>query len=479
MDAAQILKTSQEQAVAAWVNSLNQKRLDELTAKLLSQDGNLEQALSELQTMKINVADLIGSNRGGPKGMHGFIAEATEAGIKNARNLIKGLKRTYEWINDNGPVDLIRDGVPIQQKFVSKGGHFGLEAVKEHLEKYPDFIKNGGRYQIPKDFYDELQKTLSLSQEEAAKGATGTYQRWKWFHTFFSENDIDPKDIEPAIPKYSEVQSGKINDTIQNEERDIRNEDQSRRYKAYEASKPSLKQGAQATALSAAAEGGIAFCLGVQRKRKQGKRLSEFTEEDWKDVGIDTTKGTAKGGIRGAALYAMTNFTATPAAVANALLTASFGIVAQAGQLRKGTITEEEFIINSEVLCLDVTISAVSSLLGQMLIPVPILGAVIGNVAGMFMYQIVKDNLSRKEEDLVKQYKDSFAALKQSLKERYDRLISHLEKELKRFSSMLELAFDPDVNIAFDGSIALADHSGVAREQVLRSKTDIDHYFLN
>lgn len=44
---------------------------------------------------------------------------------------------------------------------------------------------------------------------------------------------------------------------------------------------------------------------------------------------------------------------------------------------------------------------------------------------------------------------------------------------------MLELAFDPDVNIAFDGSIALADYGGVAKDQILRSKADIDNYFMN
>lgn len=44
---------------------------------------------------------------------------------------------------------------------------------------------------------------------------------------------------------------------------------------------------------------------------------------------------------------------------------------------------------------------------------------------------------------------------------------------------MLELAFDVNVNIAFDGSIALADYVGVAQDRVLRSKADIDNYFLN
>ena len=322
MDVEQIVKTTQEQATAAWVNYLNQQRLNKLLDKLTSQDINLEKALVELQKMKANIAALIVSNRGGEKGLHGYIAEAAEVGIENARNLVKGLDAACEWINNNGPTDLLRDGAEIQQKFVKTGGHFGLEAVKEHLEKYPDY---GGKYQISKDFYDQLQRLMPLSREEAAKESKSTYRLWKWVHTFFEENGIDPNDLESAVLDYSSVQTGKINDTVKNEERNIRAKDQQRRNMAYEASKPTLKQGAQASAVGAAVEGGMAFCLGIVEKRKQGKRLAEFTAEDWQEVGIDTAKGTALGGIRGGAVYAMTNFTATPAAVANALVTAKIG----------------------------------------------------------------------------------------------------------------------------------------------------------
>ena len=174
MDVAQIVKSTQEQGVAAWVDYLNQLRLNELLAKLTSQNMNLEQALAELQKMKVNIAALIENNRGGAKGMHGFIAETAEVGIENARNLIKGLDAVCEWINNNGPADILRNGTEIQQKFVRSGGHFGLEAVKAHLEQYPDFIRNGGKYQIPKDFYNDLQRILALSQEEAAKESTST-----------------------------------------------------------------------------------------------------------------------------------------------------------------------------------------------------------------------------------------------------------------------------------------------------------------
>lgn len=479
MDITKIVKSTQEQGVAAWTDYLNQLRLNELLAKLSSQDINLEQALAELQKMKVNIAALIEHNRGGAKGMHGFIAEAAEVGIENARNLIKGLDAVCEWINNNGPADILRNGEEIQQKFVQAGGHFGLEAIKTHLDQYPDFIQNGGKYQIPKDFYNNLQRVLTLSQEEAAKESTSTYQLWKWVHNFFDENRISPSDIEPAVVDYSEVQTGTIDNTIKKEEDSIKAEDQRRRNEAYKVSKPTLQEGVKAAGVSAAMEGGMTFCLGVWKKRKQGKRLSEFTAEDWRDVGIDTTKGTVQGAIRGGAIYAMTNFTATPAAVANAFVTAAFGVTGQGIKFHRGEISAEEFVENSEILCLDVSISAVSAMLGQVAIPIPILGAMIGNVAGMFMYQIAKDNLSEKEQMLIRSYQESFATLNRTLDEQYHALLAMLKKELEKFSSILELAFDSDVNIAFDGSIALADYVGVTPEEVLRNKQDIDQYFLN
>ena len=232
MNPEQILKSSQEQAVAAWVDRLNQIRLDKLLEKLASQDINLDQALAELQQMKENICSLITNNRGGIKGLHGFIAEATEVGIENARNLIKGLDANCKWVNNNGPADLLRGNTEIQQKFVRAGGHFGLEAVREHLEKYPYFIKDGGKYQLPKDFYEEIQRLLELSQEDAAKESTRTYGLWKWIQKFFSESGIKPDNIEPAV-----------------------------------------KQGMQATAVSAIAEGGMAFCLGVAKNSNRANML--------------------------------------------------------------------------------------------------------------------------------------------------------------------------------------------------------------
>lgn len=485
MDVADIIKSTQEQASAAWIDYLNQLRIDELVAALSKQDENLSAAVAELMQAKLQIIEeIIERNRGGIKGAHGFIAEAEVTSFGNAEKLIDGLKACYKWVNDNGPTDMVRDGINIQQKFVQGDRLWGLTKIQEHLQKYPDFIKQGGKYQIPDDFYKKIKTLLEMSQEEASKLPSEstddlTYTQWKKVHDFFQNSGITPDNIESAGLNYADVQVNVTDETFSDERDKIQKMDQRNRDAAYEASRPTVAEAAKVAGASAAFEGGTSFCITISKKLKSGKKISEFTADDWKDVGIDTAKGTATGGIRGAAIYGMTNLTATPAAIASACVTAAIGMAAQSKKLRSGEITEDDFINNSEVLCLDVSISAVASLVGQVAIPIPVLGAVIGNMAGMFMYGIAKDHLSEKEQTLTERFLTEMKTLNQSLEIRYQQFVEFLRKEFAKYKSVLELAFDPIANIAFVNSISLADFVGVPPEKTLRKKSDIDQYFLN
>ena len=51
------VKSTQEQAIAAWITHLNQMRLDTLIEKLNRQDINLEEALKELEKIKQFIGD--------------------------------------------------------------------------------------------------------------------------------------------------------------------------------------------------------------------------------------------------------------------------------------------------------------------------------------------------------------------------------------------------------------------------------------
>ena len=207
MDAQKIVKTGQEQAVAAWIDYLNRIRFTELINALNRRDGNLQDALDSLRSTMDTIKDnVIEVGRGGEHGMHGFIAEVAEVGIGNARKAIHGEERIYDWINDNGPHDIRIGDMLYQMKFVQGGGCFSLNAVAAHLEKYPDYLEQGNKYIIPKDFYEKVRELLALDESQAAQltnsGDGLTRREWLRVKDFFDQHNITINDIEPRCSKH-------------------------------------------------------------------------------------------------------------------------------------------------------------------------------------------------------------------------------------------------------------------------------------
>jgi hypothetical protein len=479
MGESNLIKSSQEQAVASWVNYLNQLRLDYLTAFMQQQDKNLEAALEDISAAMNDIRNLMESNRGGVTGMHGFIAEIAEVGIGNARQNIVGNTNNYIWSNDNGAVDLVREGIDIQLKFYQS--RLSLGAITTHLQKYPDFIKNGGKYQIPKDQYEKIKYLLSVTKEQVNKMPTSDdsfpLKQWKIVNEFFETNEIKFEDVEPSALNYKDVQRNQIEFTMQNESENIKDTDKQLRNQARQKSMPTIKEGVKVTIISAVIEGGTALGFAIASKKKEGKDLRTYTADDWYDILGATGKETLKGSIRGTSIYALTNYTATPAAVASALVTASFGVAEQAHLFRKGELTEVQFIENSEMLCLDAAVSALSSFIGQVFIPIPVLGVIIGNAVGTTMYKIVKDNFTEYEQKLIKNYMESINKLGIACNEQYAQYIDVLNKEFSCYLEIIEQLYSWNIMDAFDGSIKLAKRFGIPAEEILDTKEKIQSYF--
>ena len=480
-DNNKVIKSSQEQAVAAWINTLNQKRLEELVRKLNSQDVNLEKAINELAELKEFIGDpdnIIGNELT----KHGEIAEHMQVNISNARRLIYGLEKEYsfEGITRTAPEDYLKNGQPVQAKFYNglRQTFFGQHALEDHLNTYTDFVKNGGSYEIPKDQYEQLVDLLDRYKNNPSALNRSEYQLAKRIDGFIKENNLQlGKDINPTVIDYKDVQQGKAHDTVKKNERNIKKADKKQRDKAYAESMPSLEEGLKTTAISAAIEGGVGFCLAISKKRKE-KAFFEFTEKDWIEIFGETSKNALKGGIRGGTVYALTNFTATPANVASAYVTAAFGVTSQLRSLARGDISEEDFVINCEVICLDVSISAISSLAGSILIPIPVLGAVIGNVAGEFAYSLCKRYGHEQAQRIISQYHKEMATLEKELSDKYLGYIIEIQASLKRFTDLERMAFDIDINIAFTGSVKLSTYVGVNPKRILKNKQEIDNYFI-
>lgn len=488
MDSAEkVVKSNQEQAVAAWINHLNQTRLDALLDTLSRQNENLWEALNSVnEAMRKIDLEVVATNRGGVKGMHGFIAEVAQVGVGNARSHVLGQGSVYQWVNDNGAVDLVRGGVEIQQKFSAAGGRFNIGAIAEHLQRYPDFLNSGGKYQIPADHFEVIQRLHSMTPEEAGKlvkgrgaGAGPSFTDWLRVQEFFAEGAVPIESLDPSDLAYHEVQRGAYGTTLEAEGASLRSTDRSVRESAYQESLPTLQEGAKATLGAAAIEGATAFVQAVLQKRRTGNRLRDLTGDDWMDVAGDTGLGVVKGGVRGLSIYGLTNYTATSAAVASSIVTAGFGIADQAHKLRCGEIDELEFIENAELVSLEAAVSALSSLAGQALIPVPVLGAVIGNTVGMVMYKSTLSSLSKREAALIEGYLDEQRLLDEQLSSEHQELIDTLDASMSRYLDVLQRAFSPDVKIALQGSVDLALDLGVASVEILDSEEKVLAYFLD
>ncbi|MGL5406856.1 MAG: hypothetical protein ACRDAX_08800 [Propionibacteriaceae bacterium] len=476
------IKHNQQQAAAAWIEYLNNVRNQRLLEALAQQDVSLQSAVSSLEEaiQKIS-AEIVETNRGGIKGMHGFIAEVAQVGVGNARAQIRGVAKPYELVNNNGPIDIFRDGTSIQMKFSEAGGNFSLGAVLGHMRSYPDYVSQGGKYQIPADHYDVIKQLTSMSPEVAnqtlTKQTTPSIRDWKHIQELVTESKVPFSCLEGSDLAYSDVQVNAYQKTLQNEASSLHEADQELRLELIEKNSPTLREGLKTTAVTAAMEGMTAFVLAVISKRREGKQFAEFTPDDWTEITAKSGYGTLTGSIRGTSIYVLTNFTATPAAAANALATTAIGVAEQAYQLRRGTISEIEFWENSEALALQAAVSALSATIGQAVIPIPILGAVIGNSIGTVLFKASKDVLNSHETRLIELYQEEQARQSDNLRQQDILLIEMLQRSIKSYLGLISLAFSLEPAVAFEGSIQLATTLDVPTERVLRTNAEVLAFF--
>ena len=481
MDAGTVVQANVEQnAAASWNLYLKQLRVSRMFEALSEQKESFENAVEEIESARFTIWNwLIDRNRGGERGLHGFIAEAAQNGIDRASRAIEGIKYPdCDWLNDNGPADLARDGILIQQKFVESGKLLSLNAVIEHLNKYPTFIAEGGKYQIPADYYDKVKELFNMPMEATTTLSKDDYRLWKYVHKTLDGERISLKDLEPSALKYAEAQKGAYNERLDKEIETLKKRNDELNAEIEGKNKPSLKEAGTAVVFSAAIEGGVTFVSEVLKKKKGGKLLKDFSEEDWKDILLKSGYHTGTGAVRGGVLYVTENFTKAPTAVASAIITATINVAELFYKFDRGKITKKEFYNEAEKACISATVSGLSSMLGQALIPIPVIGVVIGNTFGNLMYQTALD-CQKSEMDLVHSYTRSIEEKTNALNLEYQLLSKKLEKEFGVFSDILKDAYSANYLTAFVASIRTARWSGVPEADILHSKKERDDFFLN
>lgn len=489
-----------DQVIGGIVDEVNIKRenmkdraIEEInkifTEKNNIQDVNFLKAMDEVNSVRKFISDpskILGSEAT----KHGEIAEHVEVGIGNAKELIKGLPErfSFDGVGRTAPEDFIMDGFKVQSKFIN-GENNTLSAIIEHLEKYEDidFGRDGSLYVIPKDYYETISKVLKGEDVDGLSEKSIRAIKDK-IETIVELSGKDFNDIvKSSISDYRDLQKGSINKTLDNHEKeivyenkiikkDIKAKAEEQKQEAIEKAKPGINEALHVAAISAALEGSAQTAILIYRKNKN---IRNYTIDDWKEVGFTFSKGAGTGAIRGASIYALTNYASMPAPLAASYVSASYGVARLYSSYKKGEITEEEMIEQGEILCFDLTLNLLGSLMGQALIPIPVLGAVIGSISANAFGGIIKEHINNGEKELIRLSRLRYAENIKLLNDKLAQDIQKIAEQTMHLWGLSKMAFDYETNafLRFTASQQLALVQGTLEDRILKDEEDIDRYF--
>lgn len=469
------------QVAATWASLDAADRAGELAEAIQAQDKNFLEAWQEIQ----HVRDFVGAPEeilGSEKTKHGEIAEQVNVAFERIKDIMdnKAPAATLkEGIGRFDPVDYRVDGVDIQSKYYN-GLRNTLDGVIGHANKHPDFPKNDSLYHIPKDQYEQIEQLRETGHIDGLSDKSANTINRKLDEIQQSTGRSSDELIQPGESTYAEVQQGKVHDTLDTRENTLRQKNDASKQELRAEHGPSWSGLGSAAAIGAAAGGGIRLTQAIWVKCREGKNpfKGEFSTEDWKDVGVDAVKGVAGGGVAGGALYVLTNSTDLAAPLAGAFVSSLMGVGVLLRQYHSGQINGDQFVESSHLVATDAAIVGLVATAGQVLIPVPLLGALLGSVAGKIVTSAIKDTLGEEESELLARLIAYEKSVVETLDDELQQYIQRLDAYFGNLDRIAQIAFDNTVNtrLRLEASVRFAGSVGVADHLVLRTTTDLDAF---
>jgi len=411
---------------------------------------------------------------------HGEIAEQVHVGVSRARDVLYGRvpAATFDGVPRTGPVDYRVADVDIQSKYYN-GLRNTLDGVASHAEKYPDFASEHGRYHIPRDQQQQLEELRQTgSIDGLSDRSAAAIQREADSLERATGRSVDDL-IEPGDASYSEVQRGRVHDTLQDREARLAQEKEDLRDAAQAEHGPSPAGFGKATTLGATIGGGVGLAQAIWVKCREGKNpfRGEFSIQDWQDVGVVGAQGAGGGAVAGSAVYTLTNSTALAAPFAGSLVSALMGVGALLRAHHAGTIDGDQFVEMSYIVAMDAAVAGLAVAGGQTLVPIPMLGALLGSLAGKLVASALKNGLGESASALAAALADYERDAYEQLDQEYRALVQRLDAWFGNLERLAATAFDLESNTTLlKASVQLAEAVGVPDERILRTNRDVDAY---
>ena len=287
---------------------------------------------------------------------------------------------------------------------------------------------------------------------------------------------------------YKDAQKNSIHSLIDSEEKNIRKtvrlkqqELNKKRLVAQKHALPNLKEANKVARNAAFLQGGLALMSTVYGKYKEGKNIFEFEQSDWLDCGLDTAEGVVKGAISGYSIYGLTNVFGISAPNASALVMATYGMIDIILKYRSTEITQDEFMNLLTLNVMDASFATIGACIGQAMIPIPVLGSIVGSITSSIIWEIGKGILNEREQNIIQDYRENLNSYIKTLDENYLVIYNEIIEKYKKLGEIQAYSFDLSINtkLRFEYSIDLAESLEIEDNKILHDLSEIDNFFLD
>lgn len=232
---------------------------------------------------------------------------------------------------------------------------------------------------------------------------------------------------------------------------------------------------------------GTVLIVSIINKVSKGKGINEFIEDDWKEISeavienavlMDEMKYSKMVFLTyadyiDASALSISRFASEDKV--EAIKTLSSEIRAKSEALDRGEIAETAFIEDCMWIALEAMVKLLASTLA--LCSCKDFGK-LSYAVSVFAFEYGRMALYKQENEILTEYIENQRMLSGELEEKYEQYLESVEKQTKIFNELVEEAFSTDCRTKLRKSAELAKAAGVGESEILKTKEEIDAFFM-
>ena len=232
---------------------------------------------------------------------------------------------------------------------------------------------------------------------------------------------------------------------------------------------------------------GTVLIVSIINKVSRGKEINEFTEDDWKEISESVIDNAVMmDEIKYSEMVFLTYADYIDASALSisrfasedrveAIKTLSSEIRAKSEALDRGEIAETAFIEDCIWIALEAMVKLIASTLA--LCSSKDLGK-LSYAVSVFAFEYGRLALYKQENEILTEYIENQKMLSDELEQKYKQYLESVENQTKIFNELVEDAFSTDCRTKLRKSAELAKAAGVEEPEILKTKEDIDDFFM-